>query len=160
MAKFAIEAKGLKEVLKGLDDMEKNVLEELDNELSASSYTIVREAKRRVPKDTGALANSISASKNADFDHGIVANKEYAPFVEFGTGGLVNVPAGLENYAMQFKGKGIKQVNLPPRPFLYPAYEEERKKLIDRLKKIIPKATRGITVIHPGKSNITSVTTI
>lgn len=58
----------------------------------------------------------------------------YAPYVEFGTGGLVNVPRGLEEYAMQFKGRGIKQVNLPARPFMYPAFRIERPKIAKLVK--------------------------
>jgi hypothetical protein len=45
--------------------------------------------------------------------------------VEFGTGGTVNVPAGYEDFAMQFKGKGIRKINLKPRPYLIPAFESE-----------------------------------
>ena len=67
----------------------------------------------------------------------IVAAKKYAAFVEFGTGALVNVPAGLEDYAIQFKGKGIKQVNLPARPFLFNSFFEEKKSLIDNIKKVL-----------------------
>ncbi len=63
------------------------------------------------------------------------SNKEYAPYVEFGTGALVDVPEGLESYAIQFKGAGIKQVNLPARPALYPTARVEFVKLVEKLKK-------------------------
>ena len=59
--------------------------------------------------------------------------------MEFGTGALVNVPAGLEDYAIQFKGKGIKQVNLPARPFLFNSFFEEKQSLLDNIKKVIAK---------------------
>jgi HK97 gp10 family phage protein len=157
----AFEASGLKELLRGLDKVEESIVEGLDQEIDASGKTIARDAKRGVPKNTGTLANAISVEKKGKLDYEVVAQKHYAPYVEFGTGGLVDVPAGLEDYAIQFKGAGIKEVNLPPHPYLFPAYEEERKKLIDRIKKtLLNNAKRGITVIMPGNSNITGTTTI
>ena len=153
------EAKGLKELLLGLDKVSDNVVKELDLEMDASAKKIARDAKRNAPKDLGDLVNAISDAKIRKLDYEIVANKYFAPFVEFGTGTKVDVPPGLEEYAMQFyRGPGV---NLPARPFLFPAYEEERKKLIDRIKKnLLNNAKRGITVIMPGGSNITSTTTI
>ena len=65
--------------------------------------------------------------------------KEYAPYVEFGTGGMVIVPKGLEAYAMQFKGKGIREVNLPARPFFFEPFLRRRKELIQNIKKALLK---------------------
>lgn len=45
----------------------------------------------------------------------------YAPYVEFGTGSKVKVNADTKEYAMQFKGRGIKEVNLLARPYFFPA---------------------------------------
>jgi HK97 gp10 family phage protein len=67
----------------------------------------------------------------------ILVPVSYAPYVEFGTGTKVNVPKGLENYASQFKGKGIKQVNLPARPFFFPAVEKNSKIFFERVKKLL-----------------------
>ena len=58
----------------------------------------------------------------------------YAPFVEFGTGGKVNIPKGYEKTAEQFIGKGIRQIDLPARPFLIPATKSEFRKMKERLK--------------------------
>lgn len=157
----AFEATGVKELMKGMKDLEKNLVKALDDEINASGQTIAKDAKRAVPRDTGLLASAISLERKKELDYEVVAQRHYAPYVEFGTGGLVDVPEGLEDYAIQFKGAGIRQVNLPARPFLFPAYEEERKKLMDRLKKhLLNNAKRGITVIMPGNSNITGTTTI
>jgi len=135
----ALEVKGLKEVLSRLNNVPKEVAKEIDLELQASARVIVREAKAnvrgRVKNENGALLNAISYEHKGDMSYEVVAQKFYAPFVEFGTGTRVNVPAGLEEYAMQFyRGPGV---NIPATPYLFPAYEEERKKLIDRLKNII-----------------------
>ena len=55
--------------------------------------------------------------------------------LEFGTGGMVEVPQGLEDYSSQFKGKGIKQVNLPSRPFLFNSAFEEVTAMRERVLK-------------------------
>ena len=67
--------------------------------------------------------------------------------MEFGTGRLVDLEdltdLGLPaSYAMQFKGKGIKEVNLPARPFFFSSVRIELKKLLDRLDKTIKKITK------------------
>jgi HK97 gp10 family phage protein len=70
----------------------------------------------------------------------VFVKADYAPYVEFGTGELVNVPRGLEEYAMRFKGRGIRKVNLKARPFMYPAYRLERtviqKKVREALRRV------------------------
>lgn len=54
------------------------------------------------------------------------ANADYAPYLEFGTGGLVDIPEGFEKLAATFKGKGIKKINLPARPHIIPAAYKAR----------------------------------
>jgi HK97 gp10 family phage protein len=85
---------------------------------------IVSNAKQKVVVDLGQLRQSIgktnaSIGNNRSF---IFASAPYAAYVEFGTGGTVSVPKGFEEIAIKFKGKGIKQINLRPRPFLIPSY--------------------------------------
>jgi len=41
--------------------------------------------------------------------------------------------------AIKFKGKGIKQVNLRARPFLYPALLRGRAEYLEKLKKVLSK---------------------
>lgn len=91
---------------------------------NSTADNIVTMAKQKVVVDLGQLRQSIghtnaTVGNNRSF---IYANTPYAAFVEFGTGGLVNVPKGFEEIAIKFKGRGIKQVNLRPRPYLIPSY--------------------------------------
>jgi phage gpG-like protein len=65
---------------------------------------------------------------------------EYAPYVEFGTGGKVDLKhlkaLGIpDSYAAQFKGAGIKDVNLKARPFLFNSAREGIKLMSLKLKK-------------------------
>ena len=67
----------------------------------------------------------------------VSVNAPYAPYVEFGTGGLVEIPQGFEELAAKFKGRGVKKVNLPARPFLIPAALKEGEILLEQLAKLI-----------------------
>lgn len=108
----------------------------LEDEINATNESIANKARGRAPVDTGFLKNSIitqETEKGAE----TVVSINYAPYIEFGTGGRVDVPAGLEDYAIQFKGEGIKQVNIPAKPFLFNSWMEETTKMLDRLKNAI-----------------------
>lgn len=136
-AGFSFKMEGLDKLQKKLDRLPKSLTAEIKGELEAGARTIERNAKTQVPVDTGRLKNAISMFQVGPITFEIVAQTNYAAYVEFGTGTKVNVPAGLEDYAIQFKGKGVRQVNLPARPFLFNNYLRERPEIIKRLKVII-----------------------
>ena len=156
---IGIDIRGIKELEKELKKASKEILKEVDGAMEASVKRMEVAAKAAVPKETGRLHNSIAGNKKGEFQYELVADVDYAAYVEFGTGALVDVPKGLESYAIQFLGRGIKEVNLPAHPYLFPAYETERKELIKDIKAILNLGGR-ITVIRPGPSNITGITTI
>lgn len=79
-------------------------------------------AKTKAPHDLGFHAQNIGHRPSVgNIGTVVYANAKYAPYLEFGTGGLVDVPEGFEDLARQFIGKGIKQINLPARPHIIPA---------------------------------------
>ncbi len=49
----------------------------------------------------------------------------------------VTVPAGYEELAILFKGKNPAKINIRPQPFLIPAFENEKPKLIERITKLL-----------------------
>lgn len=115
----------------------------LSNELGRTALDISRLAKKTVPVDTGGLRNSITAEIQGK-TVSVVVNKDYAPYIEFGTGSMVKlddmVALGIPpSYAMQFKGKGLREVNLPARPFLFSSARIEYNKLLNRLNNRIKK---------------------
>lgn len=116
---------GAKAAIKNIKDKGEEMDVAVRDAIAKSIYDIAEEATNRVKVQTGRLKNSITPevreSKKETIGE-VSARTDYAAYVEFGTGTLVNVPKGLEDYAMQFKGKGVKQVNLPARPFLFPAF--------------------------------------
>ena len=142
MKGFSIELDGFQEVLTKLAKEGGKIAEEIDDEIAAGVRNMERSAKRLAPVDTGRLRSSISTSRNAFLNWELVAQTDYAAYVEFGTGGLVNVPKGLEQYAIQFKGKGIRQVNLPARPFFFPSVFAYQVEIVKNIREIIRREKR------------------
>ena len=129
-----------------LDKMRAFESKTLSNELGKTGLEIVRLAKRAAPVDKGALKQSISTQRSGKSVN-VVAAANYAPYVEFGTGGRVDLTdmteLGIpESYAAQFKGKGIREVNLPARPFFFSSARIGFKNLLNRLNGEIQKAIK------------------
>ena len=131
-----------------LDKMRAFESKTLSNELGKTGLEIVRLAKREVRYDNGDLRKSISSETNKTTKSVVIqALAHYAPYVEFGTGGRVDLTdmteLGIpESYAAQFKGKGIKDVNLPARPFFFSSARIGFKNLLNRLNGEIKKAIK------------------
>lgn len=128
--------KGFKELTAKLISISKRGEDMVKDEIEAAGREIELKAKSLAPVDLGTLRRSINySSNNSGFGALISVNVKYGAYQEFGTGGLVNVPPEMREIAEYYKGKGFKQVNLRPQPFLYPAFVEGRKQLIEQLKK-------------------------
>jgi HK97 gp10 family phage protein len=175
MGGFTFDIVNISEVLGKLQSFDKKVQEDVKNEVNASALNIQSGAKRLAPVNMGQLRNSIYLKeKNVDkgFVFTIGASASYAPYIEFGTGGKVSIPAGFEELASGFKGKkagtfkdmvealtlwvrrkgigggkdksvayaiaiSILKKGIRPQPFLIPAFETEKPKMINNIKKVI-----------------------
>ena len=136
----------LKSLKKKMDNLRAFDKQVLSNEIGRSALEISKIAKQNVVVDSGNLKQSIKAERKGKTAE-VVAGAKYAPYVEFGTGGLVDLTDMLElgipaSYAAQFKGKGIKNVNLPARPFFFNAARIGLKNLLVRLNGEIKKAIK------------------
>lgn len=121
---FTIKVNGLKETLAKLKDEGNEIKKQVDFAIGVNVEAMATEAKNRVVVDNGRLKGSISASKLKDYSYELVAQANYAAYVEFGTGNLfVQLPEAYWNdLAEQFKARPRKRlVNLPPRPYLRPS---------------------------------------
>ena len=121
--------------------------QDFSNELGKTAFDIVGAAKRSAPADTGNLRNEIGLQKVGANYIEVFSKAPYSPYVEFGTGRRVNLDDMLElgippSYAAQFKGKGVKEVNLPARPYFYSSARKGLKNLLLRLDRTIKKATK------------------
>ena len=141
-----INASDLSKLNKKLDKLRAFESQKVSNELGKTGLEIVRLAKRAAPVDKGALKQSISAQRSGKTLN-VIAAAHYAPYVEFGTGGRVDLDDMLRlgipaSYAAQFKGKGIRDVNLPARPFFFSSARVGFQNLFNRLNGEIKKVIK------------------
>ena len=140
MDRVTLDMVNLADVFKDLDKLDVKIQAEVRDEMNASALTIQSNAKRAAPVDLGFLRNSIylkEDSKKQEVVFTVGAKAKYAPYIEFGTGTEVTVPAGYEELAIVFKAKKAAKVNIRPQPFLIPAFENEKPKLIERITKLL-----------------------
>jgi hypothetical protein len=121
---FTLNVIGLKETIDKLGKEGDDIKKQIDFAIGINVDAMATESKNKVPVDTGRLKNSISSSKLKPYFYELVAQSNYAAYVEFGTGNLfVQLPEQYWNdLAKQFKANPQKKlVNLPPRPYLRPS---------------------------------------
>ena len=165
---ITIDIKQLKELEKQLLKAGPKTIKYAEAELKNSVDTIETFAKILAPKDRGGLWQSIATEAVTKQEYKIGSNKDYAPYVEFGTGAVADIPSEWNSFASQFKGatgkswdNGLEEIRqwcirkgIPesaaypifmsiiengvlPTPYLYPAFKEGRKELIERLENVI-----------------------
>lgn len=140
MDSVTFDIQGFDKIFKKFKQLDAKAKGGIKEEFAASALTIQSNAKKNVVVDTGFLRNSIFTRGQGaadSFIYTIGARSKYAAYVEFGTGGLVSIPNGYEDLASMYKGRGIRKINLRARPYLIPAFEQEKPKLIQRLKKLL-----------------------
>jgi HK97 gp10 family phage protein len=141
--------KGYDKFIKDLKSLGKEGVKRISETTKANAQEIATNAKiaAKVGK-TGKLQQSIKPLEIDNLNWKVSANATgnapYAAYVEFGTGGMVKVPDELKEIAIQFKGKGVKEINLPARPFLYPAFVKGRIQYIKDLQDDLDDLTKSI----------------
>lgn len=133
--KINLKIQGNKLSLKNIDKAKKGFIEFLEGEIMITTDDIQDKAVSRVAVNTGLLKSSIYKNQQG-LNAEVGATKKYAPYVEFGTGGLVDVPQGLEDYAIQFRGRNMATVSLPARPFLFNSAFEEVQAMTRRINEV------------------------
>jgi hypothetical protein len=131
--------KGLNNVLSELRANAKEAEQLIAGITMVTAQKMEEKAKIMAPANFGKLGQSINSFKVTETSYKVVAGAPYAAYVEFGTGGLVSVPAELKDIAITWKGKGIKKVNLRPRPYMYPSLLFGRNLYLETLKKALKK---------------------
>ena len=110
---------------------------------NSTAEDIATKAKMRAPVDLAQLRQSIGKTQaTLQLNRSLIfATAPYAPYVNWGTGGSVKVEAVFAKYAWEFKGRGIKKINLPARPFLTGSYLEEAAIYPEKLKTFLKRLT-------------------
>lgn len=113
------------------------LFDEIDGECMDAAGYWEDLAKMSAPKDTGRLSQNISNYRVSLMHYEVVDPIEYAAYREWGTGSLVSVPEEYTDYAIQFKGKGIKRINSRPQPYFFIQQPIVQKYLFDNITKVL-----------------------
>ena len=137
---MAIEIEGISKVLKRLEKLSNT--ENIEKAMGKACAVVEAAAKQNAPKDTGALRQSITSKVEVE-DKEVIGTiftpLEYAPYVEYGTG-LFAESGGREDVPWNYqddKGEWHSTSGQKPQPFMRPAIEDNRKKIIEILKESI-----------------------
>jgi hypothetical protein len=108
MAAVKFDIKGLDKLQKKIGQLPKELQEEVVGEVQAWGFDVNAEQigliSQQKIQDLGALQQNTKALPKPDGVE-LISNVYYAPYIEFGTGAKVKVPAELNDYASQFRGK-------------------------------------------------------
>ena len=132
-----IEVKGVDKVLKRLEKLSDT--KTIKQSMGKACAVVEAAAKQNAPKDTGALRNSITSkveNRNGHIEGTIFTPLEYAPYVEYGTG-LFAESGGRKDVPWNYqddKGEWHSTSGQKPHPFMRPAIEDNRNKIIEILK--------------------------
>jgi len=96
---------GVSKVMAELRAKKKGIDKQIDDITQANAIEMAGDATKRAPEAFGKLKQSINYSRVVFLKWKTTVNKEYAGFMEFGTGTKVNVPAEFTDMAATFKGK-------------------------------------------------------
>jgi len=133
-----VKIKGLEALVRKLKKLPDDIIADAKAEIEDAADMIVRDAGNAAPVDLGYLKGMIvSTPVRGGLGYKISSLAHYSAYVEFGTGTYVQVPLDLSAYAKQYIGKGDRLVNLPARPFFFPAYYKHQDELIKSLETMI-----------------------
>lgn len=135
---------GLKEEQAKLLKATSTIKKEVAAVIEAGAKEFVRNAKRSAPVNKlqggGNLRQMISyyPMGGDSLTRTVVSGAKYSPYIEWGTITRVNVPAELQAYAMQFRGRGIKKRGgIFPHPFFFPFVPVVRTWIEPRVKAVL-----------------------
>lgn len=129
-----IEINGLEEVLDAIDDIKD--MSQLEGALGRACALVERSAKQKAPKGTGELRRSIT-SKVSGTTGTVFTPLEYAPYVEYGTGLFAEAGNGRKDVPWHYQddeGNWHTTSGMHPQPFMRPALEENRARILEILK--------------------------
>lgn len=163
---------GMDRLLKKLDQYPDKVKKLVSEQMHLSAENMVEGAVNDAPHDMGLLKAEITFKKVDDLNYEVVSQADYSAFVEFGTRSKVQIPAGFEQIASQFKGAKssgdakkmiyawCKRVGVPedgwypiyreimtngikPHPFFFKQIAKERPNLIKNIKRELKNGRRS-----------------
>ena len=145
MIDFVLE--GAYKLMLGFEKYKDESSKAVTDAVNETSLAVESDAKNRLAGNLGSnrhtvhggagLLGSIYKHKVNDFEKQVGTNQNYAPYIEFGTGDLVftnfDFDANARQVASQYRGKGIRKVNIRGDSFLNWAAVNQQPKLIERI---------------------------
>ena len=134
---FDIKFEGLDKIIDKIEDFDD--VREMTSAMQDACNLVEGAAKDKAPKDTGALRRSITSKVELTGNtiEGIVFTPlEYAPYQEFGTGLFAENGNGRKTpwVYMDDKGNYHYTRGQHPQPYMRPALEENKDKIINIIK--------------------------
>jgi len=111
MSAFAVKIEGYDRLMQVLKNLPKEKLEAVEDVFFNAATNITLQQKQLAPKDEGGIAQSISFRQVSSLEFEMVAQKGYAPYVEFGTKSKAVIPPELAEIAAEFRGGQKMGVN-------------------------------------------------
>ena len=130
--------------MNGFNLLEKKIqeiknIEKIEKAMGKACAIIERSAKEKAPKGTGELRRSITSkveTQGNDVIGVVYTPLEYAPYVEFGTG-LFAEEGGRQDVPWCYQddeGEWHTTSGMKPQPYMRPALDENRERIIEILK--------------------------
>ena len=130
---MSVEFEGLDRIIATIDDVAD--VSEVKRALGKACALVESSAKQKAPKGSGELRRSITSEVN-DTEGVVFTPLEYEPYVEFGTG-LFAENGGRSDVPWVYKdekGDWYTTYGQHPQPYMRPALDENRQKIIQILK--------------------------
>lgn len=144
---ITFEIRGLKQLQDKINSLPTTLIEEISGELETSCQAIVTRAKQDARKDSGTMAR-LTDFTGAKLSYVIFSKAKYSPYQDFGTGKYVFYgqnyisAKGVEANAAQFKGGGLRKVNIYPNSFFFKNFFLERPKLLTNISNVIKRLAK------------------
>lgn len=140
-----VDQKDINKVINAFAEKNMQYRDDLQKAIDISALNIESNAKINVRnykmnRTARLLAGIQRRDSPKDLTADVVSSANYSAYVEFGTGMfakryLADKPNWLKEYAWTFKRP--RDGYRPARPFLFPAWESERPKFLERLKRVM-----------------------
>ena len=106
---FNIEIRGLNEALRKFEKLPDEITEAVDADIEQACMDMQVMAQREVRVDKGFLKNSIRFKQEGKLNWVFGAYMKYAAYINWGTITRVKTESNWSDYAILFKGKGIRK---------------------------------------------------
>jgi hypothetical protein len=103
---MVIDVIGLQQLIRDTQNISEDGKRMTNAVIGSITDEIVLAAKIAAPADLGTIRQNIGKELVSDGIYNVFSNAPESPYQEFGTGSMVNIPAGFEEVAAQFQGGG------------------------------------------------------